>query len=173
MRPSERTELRRVIKARFELLQEDLTHRQRIVWAAIEDRVKEGHKKEIDAENAQLKKFQDKAAKLRIEITDWMGTLHAKGLQVHYPRVTIELPDHVMLRNEHQLVNDELKRLNIDGKAAKINLSRMELEILETLALDALETDEARAFFDALPTAKQLLPVPADIEKAISSSSTK
>lgn len=54
--------------------------------------------------------------------------------------------------------------LNAKVSAAKTTLARQEADLLRKLAVDALETDEARAFLSTIPTVSELVPMSRLIE---------
>jgi hypothetical protein len=60
-------------------------------------------------------------------------------------------------------------RFDADAKAAKAAIERASVDVQTQLVAGGLESDEARAFLDAMPTAQGLMPVlaVADVEKLL------
>lgn len=169
MTKGERAELRAAVRLQFKVLRSEVVQRQAEVHADLDS--------EIDAEYETHKKTEEQITFLVNEamlecnrkIND---ILYENGLQVKGSTES----NWVQLRNSIQFAEPARRRkqhsasvkLNVQVREAQATLDRQEADMLRRLTLDALESDEARSFFDSIPTVSALVPQTrlAELEKA-------
>jgi hypothetical protein len=165
MTKGERAELRAAVRLQFKVLRTEVAQRRAEILADLAT--------EIDAEYTAHKKieedvqFQVNQAVLECnrKINDilYEHELQARGdseavfVRLMQP-VTFAGPD----RQRKTIVADA--KLNVQVREALTALDRQEADMLRKLTLDALEGDEARAFFESIPTVSALVPVTRLIE---------
>lgn len=167
MSKSDRMELRRIVKARFELLHEQLETRAGEIRQMIRDKITQEHSKAIETaekESAQLIKEADK-------LFDRIGKLHIKmekqGIAANggwslsstreRTRQLLEDWDTADIRTK---IDEGIAKLKSEKGFAGLDLRSQELGLLEHLSIDALQSDEARSFLEEVPTVDKLLPLP-------------
>jgi hypothetical protein len=72
-------------------------------------------------------------------------------------------------KQKNDLVFTAQQDLNAKVAAAGVTLQRQEADLLRQLAVDAIETDDARTFLAGIPTVSQLVPATrlAELEAAL------
>ena len=98
--------------------------------------------------------------------------LYTKGYQVKggSERIWISAPRlEQPTKDKHQLRRVADSKIAAQVKAALLKLDRDEADMLRTLAVGAIESEEARAFLAAIPTVGELVPAArlAEIEASI------
>lgn len=167
MSKSDRMELRRIVKARFELLREQLETRAGEIRQMISDKITEEHSKVIEVaekESTQLIKDADKLfdriSKLRTKMAkQGIAANNGWGLTSTRERTKHLLEDWETADLRTKIDNGVAKLKNEKGFAG-LDLRSQELGLLEHLSIDALQSDEARGFLEGVPTVDKLLPLP-------------
>jgi hypothetical protein len=159
--PGERRELRSVVRQQFRVLRAEVKQREMELKAEAERRLVERYRdedKSIDdlnwriteiARDAQrqiqdlMKEFGDAAE--GGQWNQWDGRLSVQGVS----RKT---------ENREQLHRALMAGINEQVRQASLALDRQEADLLRSLAMESLETSEARAFVDRIPTVAELVP---------------
>lgn len=167
MSKSDRMELRRVVKARFELLREQLEVRAAEVQQMIKQKVEKDHQKAIT-------EIEEESTALLKEVEGIFTRIHKlhtkakrKGLsgsslkEYHEARVRDSLKGWSPA-NLNQKVNTIVGKMKGEKGVAGLDLRGQELTLLENLSVDALDSKEARDFLEKVPTVDNLLPLPKE-----------
>lgn len=161
MTKSEREELRRLLRSRFKVLRADVAARQ----AELEVELSA----QIQAEFAASDKAYDDASyQLRMAVDEANRKANDIGRELYGPdewgvkndRVLIQsfaLPRPGKAERFHR-TNQGRTDIERRVKAALLELDRQENELLTDLATSALESTEAREFFNRIPSATELVP---------------
>lgn len=153
----ERTELRGVVRQQFRVLQDEVQQRASELLAEARREV-EGRYADIDTAradvDAQALAIVEKAQR---DIVDLLGrhpeTKPRPGAgRIGWPGVSWQ-PD-----ARFDLQGQASTEIVARASAARLQLKRQEADLLRNLAVDALETEEARAFLGTIPTAAELVP---------------
>ena len=156
----ERQELRAVVKSQFKVLRGEVEQRKAELAAEAAEQVRCRYAttdKQVDDLNWKIEQVIDQANK---DIRDavkaaqndsdagkwtWTGA-------VHPPRVNYQREDRWALQNALT------SGIDAQAKEALLRLQRQEADLLQQLALGALESDEARAFLRTIPSVGELVP---------------
>jgi lipopolysaccharide biosynthesis regulator YciM len=160
MTPGERRELRTVVRQRMKVLRADVEQRRMELVAEAEQRLMERYRdqdKVIEDLNWRIQQIADQAGK---DITDAIlavrgetdGVSIRRPIKVNAPRLSSQIEDRTQL---HRAL---IAGIEAQVKRALLELDRQEADLLETLALSAVETDAAREFLAAIPTVGELVP---------------
>lgn len=177
---TERQELRGVVRQQFKVLRHEVERRQSELIAEMEGRLVERYSDVDEARQALMWKAHEVCEAASREITDLFresGVRHGGEFEARMgrgvndvpedvsPEVTIERPIKVGMEHIHWAKTDrvQLRRALVAGieshiAAAKMSLERQEADLLRTLAVGAIESEEARAFLAGIPTVGELVP---------------
>jgi hypothetical protein len=72
--------------------------------------------------------------------------------------LTVEYADRIAPADIDDKVSREVAKLQSEAGLAEMSLREKELELLEQLAIGQLQSDDAKAFLDQIPTADKMLP---------------
>lgn len=160
MTPGERRELRTVVRQRMKVLRADIAQRRMELLADAESRLVERYRaqdKQIEDLNFRIAEIAEQASR---DITDLIIAVRgeASGVSVRRP-VHLRTPQ----VNTHTEDRSQLHRAMVAGieaqvKNALLSLDRQEADLLQTLALNSLETAAAREFLAAIPSVSELVP---------------
>lgn len=160
MTPGERRELRTVVKQRMKVLRADVAQRRMELLAEAESRLVERYRaqeKAIEDLNFAIAEAVEKASR---EVTDLIiaargdadGVSIRRPVRLQPPRITTHIEDRAQL---HRAM---IAGIESQVKTALLNLDRQEADLLQTLALQTLETDAAREFLGQIPSVAELVP---------------
>lgn len=172
----EADDLRRVVKARFEVLHDQVAQRRTEIKNRVEDTIVAEHA-------AKVKRVQDRIDKLREKVEAFNAEVDAevKAISKSAPKggdisVTCDRynPDSVVIDGvirASQLtvgiaslaskVQQRTQEIIEAAGLASLNLRHREIEFLEKLTLGSIETKDAQEFFDSLPVVDEYLPLPS------------
>jgi hypothetical protein len=160
MTPGERRELRTVVRQRMKVLRADVAQRRMELLAEAERRLMERYRqqdKAVEDLNFAIAEVVEKASR---EVTDLIIAARgdADGVSIRRP-VRLTTPR----VGTHSEDRAQLHRAMVAGveaqvKTALLDLDRKEADLLQSLALSTLETDEARRFLAAIPSVAELVP---------------
>lgn len=164
----ERTELRSIVKQQFKVLRSELEQREMEMDAEVEAEISARYEHEDQAWSVVQHKVHEAVMEANRQINDAMaeaGFQMKSGTErmwVTAPRMSQPQEDKQQLR---RLAHT---RIAAQVRGAKLRLEREEADLLRTLAVGAIESDEARAFLAAIPTVGELVPAArlAEIEAA-------
>ena len=160
MTPGERRELRTVVRQRMKVLRADVAQRRMELLADAERRLVERYRqqdKTIDDLNFAIAQVVEQASR---EVTDLIlaargetdGVSIRRPVRLSAPRINSYSEDRAQL---HRAMASGIEA---QVKTALLDLDRKEADLLQSLALSTLETDEARQFLAAIPTVAELVP---------------
>lgn len=150
MTPGERRDLRTVVRQRMKVLRADVAQRRMELIAEAETRLVDRYRaqdKQIEDLNFAIAEAAEKASR---EITDLI--IAARG---DADGVSIRRPVHLRPPQVHRAM---VAGIEAQVKTALLSLDRQEADLLQTLALNSLETAAAREFLAAIPSVAELVP---------------
>lgn len=160
MTPGERRELRTVVRQRMKVLRADVEQRRMELLADAEARLVDRYRqqdKQIEDLNFAIAEVAEKASR---EITDLIIAARGdtEGVSIRRP-VRIQTPR----LNSYTEDRAQLHRAMVAGveaqvKQALLSLDRQEADLLQSLALQTIETDAARQFLAGIPSVGELVP---------------
>jgi len=176
MTKGERAELRSVVRGQFKVLRSEIGQREKELLADTEHGIDD-----------LLKAEEDKAESIAFLVLEVMRECNRKINDLLYEhgyqaksgteKVWVKEPtmDFGTRTKRSQLKWGAVAELNQRVAAAKVILDRQEQDLLRKLAVDALETEEARAFLDSIPTVSELVPATrlAELERALDTGPTE
>lgn len=160
MTPGERRDLRTVVRQRMKVLRADVAQRRMELLADAERRLVERYRqqdKQIEDLNFAIAEAVEKASR---EVTDLIiaargdadGVSIRRPVRLTAPRVNTHIEDRSQL---HRAMTSGIEA---QVKTALLSLDRQEADLLQTLALNSLETAAAREFLAAIPSVAELVP---------------
>lgn len=169
MNVRERAELRRIVKERFKLLKTQIVSRQGQLRRAIELEALEESKATIHKAEKKINAWKDKVEQLNREGRKLAGELHSLDLELggygHKLRCEYQIGRVRPIGLEDKVQKRYYEVLSAAG-ATMTSLELTELDLLEKLALDGIETDDARAFLAEIPSIDTLIPLPKHAKQA-------
>lgn len=160
MTPGERRELRTVVRQRMKVLRADVAQRRMELLADAETRLVERYRaqdKQVEDLNFRIAEIAEQASR---EITDLIIAVRgdADGVSIRRP-VHLRAPQvNTYTENRAQLHRALVAGIEAQVKTALLSLDRQEADLLQTLALNSLETAAAREFLASIPTVAELVP---------------
>lgn len=160
MTPGERRSLSAIVKQRMKVLRADVKLRRLELVAEAEKRLVERyreHDKLVADVGWRLGQIMDQANKdVRALIEQVNADNPEAGLKLNRsfspPSITHSQED------RSQLHRALIAGIDAQVEAANLALDRQEAELLQTLALELLETEAAREFLRSIPTVAELVP---------------
>jgi len=159
--PGERRELRSVVRQQFKVLRTEVKQREAELIAQGEARLVERYRdedKRIDDLNWKLTEIGREAQRQIDDLLREHSTSEDGGQwgrrpgEVSIRAVSRKSEDRVQLHRAFEAgVKEQVRN-------ALFLLDRQEADLLRTLALESLETPQARAFLDRIPTVAELVP---------------
>lgn len=154
----ERTELKSIVKQQFRVLRAECEQRQAELLANVEDEMRTRFATDDQAWNTCTHKVHEAVMEANRAIND---ALHEAGYQARgaTERMWVQTP-HIRKpqEDESQLRRVAHSHINEQTRAAKLALDRQEADMLRTLAIGAIESEEARAFLQSIPVVGELIP---------------
>lgn len=155
----ERTELRSIVKQQFKVLRSELEQRQREMYAQVEEEIVTRY----SADDEQWRGLEHEIHEITLEanrrVNDalYKAEMEVRGSseRMWFSTPSIQQPT----ADRHQIRRLAHAKIEAQMKAAKLRLDRDEADLLRTLAIGALESDEAHGFLEAIPTVGELVPV--------------
>lgn len=166
----ERAALRAAVRTRMKVLRSEIDLREKQLLADVEAELAKRlrvDRTEIDDFRADLKAFVEKCNTQLDEMVRQRGDLF--GPDGRWTR-----PHHMSVPyiNERPNDRDQLRRALLQQARLKIHQARRDIDVLESdllmnLAVDALESEQAKAFLARIPALDQLVPgTVAELEAA-------
>lgn len=174
MSQKDRQELRRILKARYEILHQQLAQRQQEVQNSLAEKIREEHEaailKAIQKTNAfekRLSKIAEEAKALTTEMRA-LGVVPGNGRSyrgyadpetfLSYSLETAWSP-----KDLQEKVNQAYSKITEQAGLHKLDLRMQQLELEEELAIGALGSEEAKTFLDKIPNLDKLLPMNGNV----------
>lgn len=154
----ERTELKSVVRNQFKVLRAELEQREAELDVEVERQVAEKYEKDDLAWEAIQHRIHEIASEANRAVND---VLYECSYQIKSGRERVWIDTPQIRRDEtprnvlrHRAKVEIIARI----KAARLRLDREEADLLRTLAIGALETEDAHNFLKAIPTVGELVP---------------
>lgn len=162
----ERTELRSIVRQQFRVLRAETEQRKHELLAEMEQRIAE-HYAATDKQRQDLMwKCHQICEEASRQITDLLigetverGGLHGdEEISVKHP-ITVRM-EPIRWSDQEKVQRRRAVAAGIEAqiKAALMQLERQEADLLRTLAVGAIESEEARRFLESIPTVAELVP---------------
>lgn len=157
MTKTEREELRRLVRQRFKVLRKEVDQRGAELTADLEQALvarfhdRDGRRVQAEGEVAAIVEEANRKVLEVLRQTDFDLTGVGRSA-IPTPRVMWDQTDRQILRIA-ALADVEAKK-----SAAKLTLERQEVDVLQRLAMGALESEEARDFLGSIPSVGELVP---------------
>lgn len=168
---TERSELRRIVKARYSILREQLTERQKDFQRQIRKQIIAEHQATVAQATKETNRLREKARKLEEEAEALTEKYKALGIvPSHDPQETsrhyrdnllsVSIISHWAPVEVNQKVHDAWETVASQAGLHAVNLQLDELQLMEDLAVNALDSDAAKQFMAKVPNIDTLLPAP-------------
>lgn len=186
MNKTERIELRRVVKNRFELLQDQLRERAKEVRSILRHEIEKDYKDPLDEAKHRSANLKRRAKSLVEDTIKLHHEMEAQGVRADYSLVegrrremSSEMNNIISYYfegwepiNIEKMVEEKQAELKKMQGNATLNLRHQEISILEDLAVGGLVSEEARAYLDKVPGVDDYMPLPSgDALKALTAGS--
>lgn len=155
---AERTELKSIVKQQIRVLRSEVYQREAELRAEIHRQITERFADDDQKWAGLAHKVHEITMEANRAVND---ALYQEGFQVkgNSERLWFATPAISPPRQKRDdLFRAAVSDLTAKVKDAQMRLDRQEADLLRTLVVGALETDEARAFLDAIPTVSELVP---------------
>ena len=158
--PTERRELRTVVRTQFKVLRAEIEQRKAELLAQANEKIRHRYReddKKLDDLNWRISQVADQATK---DIEDLVKAAGIDDLKLAFGR-SIRISAPVLGRQQEDRQNLRLalsSGIDAQAKQALLTLERQEADLLGQLAMGALATDEAKAFLARIPTVGELVP---------------
>lgn len=154
---AERAELRSVVRGQCKVLRSEIEQRKAELVVELDQEIHDRFGDEDRRRAAVEDRIAEIAAVAEREITDLLLS-EDLGVSISRP-YRLSTP----VLNWPQEGRNEMRRLGlrqIDARVrdAQVRLDRQEADLLRTLSIDAIESDDAKAFLAAIPTVGELVP---------------
>ena len=169
MSQRDRAELRRILKARFQLLHQQLHQREREVSNHLENQIRKEHEKAVKQAEKKTLALRKKAEKLAQEARDLQVEMKGLGIRPETGRgYNTELfewnfADGWAPIDLSKKVQAAYKKVAEQAGLHKVDLHLQQLQLEEELAISALGSDEAKNFLSKVPDIDKLLPMNGNI----------
>jgi hypothetical protein len=155
--PGERIELRSLVKQQFKVLRAEVKARQQELTAEVDHAIVAKHETRDflrqEVEKKARRVYQDACREIQAALEEAGHQATGRGrLRWYEPHIFWDQDDRTILRRA--AVSD----LEAKVKAATLRLDRQEVDLLQNLAIGALQSDEARSFLASIPTVAELVP---------------
>lgn len=156
----ERAELRTLIRQRFKVLRADIEARHAELASELQQRITARYADEDKAWSDAMYLIEEAAREANRKANDVLRGLNLDGLD-------LDGKDYVIIgarsinkptRERSKLHHEGNARIDVQVKAALLQLDRAENDLLTRLVVGALESDEARGFLAEIPTVSALVP---------------
>lgn len=172
MSQRDRTELRRILNARFQLLHEQIHQRQHELENQIRTQIESDFteavklaKKKMDKLRAKGDKLEQEAQEIAEEVLQ-LGIVPTSGSYAVKP-LNVTMAEEWKPKDLNKRVKEALAQITTAAGLHKLDLRLEQLRLEEELAIGALGSDEAKNFLERVPTLDKLLPMNGNIAKAI------
>jgi hypothetical protein len=160
MPAAERRELRTVVRTQFKVLRAEVEQRRAELAAEGAEKVRQKYAasdKQVDDLNWRIEQIVDQANK---DVRDAVKAVQGESEAGTWTWSGAMRAPHIAHRGEDRYALNGALAAGIDAQAkqALLTLERQEADLLRQLALDALDSDEARAFLGRIPTVAELVP---------------
>jgi hypothetical protein len=146
-----------------------VAQRENEIANAIRTQIVKEHEDALTEARAAVEGLRGELTALAKRYDGVIEDFEVRGVTPGYPhrrtRDTSEIfPASFEVKDLNRTVEGRLREMRATTGYQRLNLKQMELEIQEALAIDALETEDAREFLDRVPTVEKLLPLPEPLK---------
>lgn len=158
--PGERRELRSVVRSQIKVLRAEVGQREMELQAEVEQRLNERYREE----DAKADTFARAARDITRKANDEMEKLLEEYQEMFEGgkwggRPMLQSPTVYRRQEDRKQLRDAMMAgIKAQAKQAMLDLDRREADLLRDLAIDGLETSQARAFLERIPTVAELVP---------------
>lgn len=155
---TERAELRSIVKQQFRVLRLEVDQREAELMAQLEEDVAEYFAEDDRLWAVTQHRIHEIGMEANRQINDVLregGYAERGHTEQMYVRVA-QMAQPKGKRQEMLRLGESKVRAQV--KTAKLQLDRQEADLLRSLAVGAVESDEARTFLSDIPTVAQLVP---------------
>jgi hypothetical protein len=158
MTQKDRDRLQTLVKRRFRALKTEVDERHAELYAQMEAEIAARYAEEDQAWAAARHEVNEAVLACNRTVNDaFRRCLGDDHEEAEYVRL-VGAPPRESGAERIQLRRAANARVEQQVKAAKLQLERQEVNLLEKLLIGGLETDEARAFLESIPTVGELVP---------------
>lgn len=156
----ERTELKSIVRGQFKVLRAELDQREIEMRAEVEDQIATKNAAADERWEVLQHEVHEAVLACNRQIND---AIVKHGYQAKGPTERLWVNEPKMsapngMAHEQQVRQNAVIRIRAQVNDARLRLDRQEADLLKTLAVGALESDEAQAFLGQIPTIGQLVP---------------
>lgn len=157
---AERTELRSIVRNQFKVLRAEIEQREMELRAEIEAEVQAKFADADTAWAAVRDRVGEVLGSAEREVTDLLIAAGSTEYTIQQP---YRLPRYDLMPKRNKDDRQDIYRqavadLTAKVKGARVHLDRQEADLLRTLSVGAIESDEARRFLEGIPTVGELVP---------------
>jgi hypothetical protein len=172
MSQRDRAELRRILKARFQLLHQQLMQRQHEVSNRIEEQIRKESETTIKEAVRKTEALRKKLHKLEEEAAQLVKDMETRGVQPGDGRydtrlLSVTLTDRWSPVDLNKKVKQAYNKVTEQAGVHKVDLHLQQLQLEEELAISALGSDEAKEFLSRVPDIDKLLPMNGNVAAAL------
>lgn len=154
----ERAELRSVVKQQFKVLRAEVEQREQEMYAEIEDQIADRFSEQDEKWDAMIHRWREVEREANRQVNDLLyeygyqqkGSSERQWVQAMEPNPPTKERSDLRMQSHAQV--------KAQVKAARLRLDREEADLLRTLSVGALESDEAHQFLTSIPTVGELVP---------------
>lgn len=162
----ERTELRSIVRYQFKVLRSETRQRQAELIAEMERRISDHYADEEKRQQDLMWKCHEVIEAAQRQITDILvGETVLDGYRGTEREVSVREPVRIQMESIQWNKEERVQRrralvaaIEAQIEGALMRLDREEADLLRTLGVGAIESEEARAFLSAIPTVAELVP---------------
>lgn len=165
---SDRMELRRVVKERYELLGEQMEVRKREVRNAIQRQIEIDSSKAIKEAEKRGRVMAKELEKALVGTESLLAEMNEQGIE---PKGSREFRYYISeaidsLKGEWKITDLQSRTsrlftvLEQEHGTSQLSLRQQRLTLLEDLSIDALETKKAKELFERIPSVDDFMPLP-------------
>lgn len=161
---TERREIKGIIKRRFGVLRKDIEVRERELQNVIRDNIREKHEAELKRIDKELAALQTTIVTALSKSKMIRDQARNRGIDVQFQTNSEGAYYRVAVANLEDKVRDEFRQLWAERGRADLSIDQQEVDLLEHLALESIESDDAKSFLSTIPTLDAILPPPSTIK---------
>lgn len=155
---AERAELKTIVKQQYKVLRSEIEQRQYELHEQVEEEIATRFSDDDEQWAAMQHRIYEACSEANRTIND---LLREYGYEVrgHTEREWVPTPRMSKpSEKQNELRHQAAAKINTRVKSAKLRLDREEADLLRTLAVGAIESEEARSFLASIPTVADLVP---------------
>jgi len=162
MKTAERNELKKIVTQRFALLREQVAQRENEVMGEVKAQIEAHHADAIREAKEEVVALNQELVTLEQRYRDLLTRYDARGVQPPsggFRRDRDHFDGNFEPSGMGRRVQTVMQQLRAGAGSQRLNLRGTELDLLESIALDVIESDEAKEFLARIPTVEALMPL--------------